>query len=253
MNSYDDDDDDDAPICRLRKTPVTPQDIKDAAWDNLKQRSTTRGRPRKSNSVDVNGEHDFEDDEPLVRPRTLAARRSSGPRPPPPTNPRARKRAHTTLVPETVAPTDSGSVTPTEQSTVGSTTTTGRRKPKVNVKTEDDSDRSLISIHFKEGQKAPCPPVGDGTRAFYESLFQEKPHSIMAIRYCIEHGVLIGTQQKETLRRYYALKEAGAFRGSQGGIKTLILNQVNELLQSDRCSEVKVPVPIKKERKLKRT
>lgn len=33
---------------------------------------------------------------------------------------------------------------------------------------------------------------GDSTRGFYESLLEEKPDSVMAIRYCVEYGIFAG-------------------------------------------------------------
>lgn len=72
---------------------------------------------------------------------------------------------------------------------------------------------------FKEGQIKVCPPKGDPQRAFYESLLSERKESIIAIKYCIENGVLLGTQLKETLKVYYALKQNGYFRPAQYGGK----------------------------------
>ena len=40
------------------------------------------------------------------------------------------------------------------------------------------------------------PPPGDGTRAFYESLFSQKPNSKMAMKWWVEHGLLSFEQQK---------------------------------------------------------
>lgn len=68
---------------------------------------------------------------------------------------------------------------------------------------------------FKEGQKQLTPPVADATRAFYESLLKEKPDSKIAIRFCVEYGVLPLEQHKKLLKRYYALKEKGAFSVQQ--------------------------------------
>lgn len=83
-----------------------------------------------------------------------------------------------------------------------------------------DEDEKGAGRSFKEGQKNVCPPMGDPQRAFYESLIQEKPTSIIAIKWCVEHGVLIGSQHKLALKYYKALKAAGAFRpGNMGGLK----------------------------------
>merc|ERR1712060_754918 len=43
---------------------------------------------------------------------------------------------------------------------------------------------------FKEGQRFLTPPVADATRAFYESLYAEIPESKIAIRWCVENGVM---------------------------------------------------------------
>lgn len=53
------------------------------------------------------------------------------------------------------------------------------------------------------------------------------------------------------LRRYYTLKDAGAFRGMQGGIKTSILDQVKNLLNGDELEPA--PPVVKKERKAKKS
>jgi len=54
-------------------------------------------------------------------------------------------------------------------------------------KQEDEFDE------FKElllpGQKHPTPPLGDGTRAFYETLYNENSNSKMAEKWLFEHGV----------------------------------------------------------------
>ncbi|GAW82754.1 hypothetical protein, conserved [Plasmodium gonderi] len=73
--------------------------------------------------------------------------------------------------------------------------------------------------YFKEGQKCITPPNGDGTRAFYESLLEENPNSIIAIKYCIEYGILSGTKHHETLHKYNLLKRNNAFRSNFGGLR----------------------------------
>ena len=64
---------------------------------------------------------------------------------------------------------------------------------------------------FKDGQKHLTPPVADATRAFYVSLLQEKPDSAIAIRYCVEYGVMSAEEHKKLLKKYNHLKEKGAF------------------------------------------
>merc|ERR1711972_588715 len=56
-----------------------------------------------------------------------------------------------------------------------------------------------------------CPPVADSTRAFYESLLEENPESKIAIKFCVEYGVLPLEQHKKLLHKYNKLREKGAF------------------------------------------
>lgn len=64
---------------------------------------------------------------------------------------------------------------------------------------------------FKRGQKFPTPGKADSTRAFYESLLEENPESKIAIRYCVEYGVLPAESHEKLLCRYSSLKEKGAY------------------------------------------
>merc|ERR1712190_484553 len=64
---------------------------------------------------------------------------------------------------------------------------------------------------FKEGQKNICPPVADSTRAFYESLLEENPDSKIAVKFCVEYGVLPLEQHKKLLKRYNHMKDKGVF------------------------------------------
>jgi hypothetical protein len=41
----------------------------------------------------------------------------------------------------------------------------------------------------KKGQKKETPPLHDPLRIFYTSLLRQKPHSELAIKWCIEHGL----------------------------------------------------------------
>ncbi|CDJ43208.1 hypothetical protein, conserved [Eimeria tenella] len=78
--------------------------------------------------------------------------------------------------------------------------------------------------YFKQGQKFITPPNGDGTRGFYESLFEENRNSLVALRYLVEWGVLTGTLLHESLPRYFALKDKGAFKGAGGGLQKAFMN-----------------------------
>jgi hypothetical protein len=49
----------------------------------------------------------------------------------------------------------------------------------------DDLDELLLP-----GQKYPTPPQGDALRAYYESMLEQKPNSILALKWCVEYGCL---------------------------------------------------------------
>ncbi|VWU48144.1 conserved protein, unknown function [Hepatocystis sp. ex Piliocolobus tephrosceles] len=95
---------------------------------------------------------------------------------------------------------------------------------------DDDKDIDFADArkYFKEGQKFITPPNGDGSRAFYESLLEENSNSIIAIKYCIEHGVLSGTKHHEALYKYYVLKKNNAFRNIIGGIKNEFISLLED-------------------------
>lgn len=105
-------------------------------------------------------------------------------------------------------------------------------------KNEEEMKINDITKYFKEGQKVITPPNGDGTRAFYESLLDENPNSIIAIKYCIEHGVLSGTTYHETLNKYYILKKNNAFRNNFGGIKCEFVDML-ENIKNDKLISMK--------------
>lgn len=47
------------------------------------------------------------------------------------------------------------------------------------------------------GQKRNTPLPNDSLRKFYESLYQQRPNSIMAMKWCMEHGILSESQAQE--------------------------------------------------------
>ena len=72
--------------------------------------------------------------------------------------------------------------------------TTNKNKKKENKSDEieddeNDDEENLEDLVFP-GQKHPTPTLGDPTRAFYESLLEQKPDSLMALKWCIEYGCL---------------------------------------------------------------
>lgn len=54
----------------------------------------------------------------------------------------------------------------------------------------DDCHQIGSGSNFKPGQKYPTPSPGSGERVFYETLFQQKPESVMAKEWCLAYGIL---------------------------------------------------------------
>lgn len=55
-----------------------------------------------------------------------------------------------------------------------------------------------------------------------ESKFPSQARASLGVfvfRYCVEWGVLTGTLLHESLPKYFALKERGAFKGAGGGLQ----------------------------------
>ena len=68
---------------------------------------------------------------------------------------------------------------------------------KESVEEESDNEFDILEDLVLPGQKNPTPPAGDATRAFYESLLEQKPNSLMAMKYCVEYGCLDADKAKE--------------------------------------------------------
>uniref|UniRef100_A0A7S2U999 Uncharacterized protein n=1 Tax=Attheya septentrionalis TaxID=420275 RepID=A0A7S2U999_9STRA len=47
-----------------------------------------------------------------------------------------------------------------------------------------------MAEELKPGQKYPTPTPGFGDRVFYETLYRQRPESIMAQEWCVNYGVL---------------------------------------------------------------
>ncbi|EZG79712.1 hypothetical protein GNI_024630 [Gregarina niphandrodes] len=209
VNMSDSDDDDflmptkAAPIAQKRAPPSRPS----VSLESLKVRTSSTGSTAGSRAAarQKGG----------ASPKTSAKRKAS-------TTKSSTTKASTTKASTTKASTTKASATKT---TAAKTATTKTEKAKTEKAMESGAEDSLEDEEeevcvFKEGQVKACPPMGDAQRAFYESLLAENPRSIIAIKYCVEQGVLMGTQAKETLRKYYALKDVGAFRPiNLGGLK----------------------------------
>ncbi|KYK68311.1 putative high mobility group protein b1 [Toxoplasma gondii TgCatPRC2] len=103
----------------------------------------------------------------------------------------------------------------------------GKKENKDEGEEEEDIPNDARK-YFKDGQKHITPPNGEGTRAFYESLYEENPNSLIALRYVIEYGVLTGTKLHESLPKYALLRELGAFKGAGGGVQPEFKDGLNE-------------------------
>ena len=62
----------------------------------------------------------------------------------------------------------------------------------VNTEEEENFEELILP-----GQKFATPPAGDATRAFYESLLEQRPDSLMAKKYCVEYGCVDADKAKE--------------------------------------------------------
>eukprot|EP01068_Selenidium_serpulae_P008590 Selendium_serpulae@DN5023_c0_g2_i2.p1 len=84
---------------------------------------------------------------------------------------------------------------PSSRAASGSRSRASSSKPSQCCDASDDEakrHKDKLTYGFKEAQRHKQPPKGDGTRAFYESLLEENPNSLMALKWCLEHGVLSG-------------------------------------------------------------
>uniref|UniRef100_A0A7S2RJJ4 Uncharacterized protein n=1 Tax=Mucochytrium quahogii TaxID=96639 RepID=A0A7S2RJJ4_9STRA len=52
------------------------------------------------------------------------------------------------------------------------------------------SKEGVVHVNYKPGQRKEAPPPGAGTRVFYESLYKQRPSSMMALKWCLDHGIL---------------------------------------------------------------
>ena len=74
-----------------------------------------------------------------------------------------------------------------------------KSKDDYSQKDEDENEESYEDF-ILPGQKFSTPPAGDATRAFYESLLEQRPDSIMAKKYCVDYGCLDNDKAKEFIK-----------------------------------------------------
>lgn len=76
-----------------------------------------------------------------------------------------------------------------------------------NTNSLNEDSNSILSLETKmlTGQKAATPSKGDPLRLFYESMLKQKPESILALKYCVEHGCLNEAEAELGLKKLQKL------------------------------------------------
>ena len=73
-------------------------------------------------------------------------------------------------------------------------------KPATKKETPKKSQPEVKSDRLP-GQKHDTPEEGDGSRIFYESLLRQNPDSKMAMKWCVENGVLDESTAKKFIAK----------------------------------------------------
>lgn len=74
-----------------------------------------------------------------------------------------------------------------------------KAKPVVVEKVENPEVKKTNS-NYRVGQRFAAPEDGDGTRLFYETLYEEKPTSTLARRWLMENGCLTNEEQAKAFK-----------------------------------------------------
>eukprot|EP00920_Eleutheroschizon_duboscqi_P042427 GHVT01101330.1.p1 GENE.GHVT01101330.1~~GHVT01101330.1.p1 ORF type:complete len:239 (+),score=65.20 GHVT01101330.1:296-1012(+) len=180
--------------------------------------STTTQKPSVSPSDEGYASGSSSDDAPIVGRGGGRARKAELSKPPAPVRPPRRPPAR----PKPSGSSGRAASSKAQRKTASLPIKPNQTRPKPKRKGRDSDEEPIPNDarkYFREGQKHITPPNGDGTRAYYESLLQENPNSILALKYLIEWGVLTGTALRAALPRFQVLRELGVFRGNLGGVK----------------------------------
>ena len=78
--------------------------------------------------------------------------------------------------------------------------TVNKKKKSKEEESLNEEEEESYEEFILPGQKNSTPPAGDATRAFYESLLEQRPDSIMAKKYCVEYGCLDPDKANEFLK-----------------------------------------------------
>ncbi|GBE61723.1 high mobility group b1, putative [Babesia ovata] len=101
---------------------------------------------------------------------------------------------------------------------------------------------AVPSIFRKAGQKHITPPKslqGDGTRGFYESLYEANPRSVIAIVYCVEYGLFGGLKHQELLEQYQELRKEGLLKGGNGGVRPRAVQFLDKMQAKSKTKAAK--------------
>ena len=78
--------------------------------------------------------------------------------------------------------------------------TANKKKKSKEEESLNEEEEESYEDFILPGQKNSTPPAGDATRAFYESLLEQRPDSLMAKKYCVEYGCLDPEKANEYLK-----------------------------------------------------
>ena len=79
---------------------------------------------------------------------------------------------------------------PKKSSEIPETSQQTKGKKAKTISNSHEEEENPVEILKKPGQKHPEPSLDDPTRAFYETLYEQNPESLMAQKYCLEYGLL---------------------------------------------------------------
>ena len=82
-----------------------------------------------------------------------------------------------------------------------------KKKKNKDEESQNEEDEESYEDFILPGQKNSTPPAGDATRAFYESLLEQRPDSIMAKKYCVEYGCLDADKANEYIKDLEKMKK----------------------------------------------
>ena len=82
-----------------------------------------------------------------------------------------------------------------------------KKKKSKDEESDNEEEEEMYEDFILPGQKNSTPPAGDATRAFYESLLEQRPDSVMAKKYCVEYGCLDADKANEYIKDLEKLKK----------------------------------------------